>query len=232
VLFPEPRRAVKSGRVKFSVSDIKALLTEASMEVEADFFGDRANPDDVVPNQFLLVLVHYLGRLKQPVLFDRNAGPPIWNHPLVGYRFEPPRPADDLGASPDAPRVHRLMLTVRIWWVRDDVDPGALTPEFNFEDGQYFQSRTLRFEAWTDAPAVFDDQGRLESAGDVLLAPSEDRLAAYGGAWRMGDAAAADSWPDYLWVPYRVSPATDYANPELQLPWIQRELLEPARGRE
>ena len=46
VLEPEPIRTVDQDGISFSVGDVKALLTEAYMDVASSFYGTRLNEDD------------------------------------------------------------------------------------------------------------------------------------------------------------------------------------------
>jgi len=223
--FPEPTGSIRVNGVRFDVDDIKALLAEASMEVEADFFGVRVDAQaelstekywDTTPNQYLLVLLHYMGRLKKPVLIDRHTGIQVWNHPLAGYRIHPPTPSDNLGARPEAPRVHRVMLTSTIWWARDDRDPARKTQAFNFLENESYHSRTLRMEVWLDGPLEFSAQGKLLGSGNLLQV---------GGAWRMGSEITNDGWPDYMWVPHDILPSSGYGNSEVDLKWVKEKLV-------
>jgi hypothetical protein len=231
-LFPEPKKPVRVGGVEFGVGDIKALLSEASMESQADFFGTRVDSksdystykyQDVAPDQYLLVLANYIGKLGKPVLIDRHTGDEVWNQPLAGYRIEPVTRADYLGAAPEHPGVYRVTVTSTIWWLRDDVRPDFVTPPFEFKDGEGFQSRTLKMEVWLDGPVGFDFLGQMQSSGDVIVVHQDDQ--ALGGDWRMGNGHVNDAWPDYMWVPNSVTPSTGYSNPELNLDWLQKNLL-------
>jgi hypothetical protein len=221
VFFPEPPARVKVNGEEFTRKDIKGLLTESSMEVLADFWGERvdapagpSSPEfrDVTPDQLLLVLAKYMGAQGRSVLIDRYTGTEVWNHALAGYRIHPPKPADDLGADPSAPNVHRILLSVTLWWVRDDVPATTQTPAFSFQDGATFSSRTLKMELWLDGPPEWAD-GQLRASGDVV-----------GGVWRM-PASAANAWPDYMWLPYQILESSGYANPEIDLPWILDRLM-------
>jgi hypothetical protein len=236
-LFKEPRESVKVNNITFGIADIKALLTEAGMSVSADFFGDRIDnwddPNspkywDTIPNQYFLVLTNYIGKLKQAVLIDRYTGYQVWNQPLSGYKIEYPTPADYLGNTPEAPNVYRINLTTKLWWADDGVAPDVQTPPFNFqEDDAIFGSRELRLELWVDAPVVFDSQGKIVSSGNVIVTRKENALV--GGAWKTDNGA--DSWPDYMWVPYALvkptNPDEDYVNPEIDIDWIKAHILVP-----
>lgn len=218
VLFNEPRRPVVQNGVSFLVSDQKALLSEVGQEVNLDSFGLRADTDDpsdpafqdIFPNQFFLVLTNLVGN-GQPLIMDRYTGSQVWNQPIAGYQVSPITPADDLGADPSAPGVYRIMVTTQIWWLRDDVPTDQLTEPFTFSDGPSYDSRILRFEVWTDAPAKFDNNGNLVSAGKIVV--SHQGEIAYGGAWRMSDSDILNSHPDYLWAPYSLATPGQYANP-------------------
>jgi hypothetical protein len=218
VLFPEPRAATVRNGVSFSIGDQKALLTELGQEVNSDVFGLRADTDnpedpafqDIFPNQFFLVLTNLMGK-GQSLIMDRYTGSQVWNQPIAGYQISPITRADDLGADPSAPDVYRILVTTQVWWLRDDVLPDHLTEPFQFQDGDSYDSRVLRYEVWTDAPARFDDSGNLASAGHVILTHQGNIV--YGGAWQMGGSDLLNSHPDYIWAPYSLAPAGQYGNP-------------------
>jgi hypothetical protein len=99
ILFPEPKQPVRVNGITFTVADVKALLSEAAMITDMDFYGngvhsidEASSPkyDDVSPNQYFLVLTNYMGMLKQGVAIDRYTGNQVWNQPLAAYRFEYP----------------------------------------------------------------------------------------------------------------------------------------------
>jgi hypothetical protein len=234
-LFPEPREAVVVNGIRFGVADIKGLLTEASMASSADYFGERLDPwdrdyarkyADTVPNQFFLVLTHYMGRNRRTVLIDRHTGSEVWNQPLAGYRFQTPTPSDYLGPAPGAPAVHRLRLTVTLWWMDDNVPPGILSPPFEFQTNSAITARTLRMELWLDGPVVFDAAGKVVRSGDVVVAREGGLVA--GGQWLGPNTTQGH--PDYMWVPYSViepDPADDdpYSNIHVDIGWIRRHIL-------
>ncbi len=239
-LFREPNESVTVNGIPFGIGDIKALLSEAGMSVNADFFGERLDVDDpnspkywdTVPDQYFLVLTNYIGKLKQAVLIDRYTGSQIWNQPLAGYQFEYPQPSDYLGNSAEAPNIYRIELTSTLWWLDDGVAPDVQTHPFNFEEEDptgMVQSRTLRMEVWLDGPVEFDQSGKIKSSGNVIVAREGDFIA--GGAWKMGEGMLMDAWPDYMWVPYTIvkptDPEQDYANPEVDIDWIKTHLLVP-----
>ncbi len=234
-LFPEPRESRVVNGIRFGVADIKALLTEAGMASSADYFGERVDPwdrdyarkfADTVPNQFFLVLTHYMGRNRRTVLIDRHTGGEVWNQPLAGYRFQVPKPGDYLGPAPGAPDVHRLRLTVTLWWMEDNVAPGALSPPFEFKSNSMIAARTLGLELWLDGPVEFDGEGKIVRSGDVVVAREGGLVA--GGVWLGGNTSQGH--PDYMWVPYsilRPDPEDDdpYANIHVDIDWIRKHIL-------
>jgi hypothetical protein len=234
-LFPEPRQAVRVNGIEFGIADIKGLLSEAGMEASADYFGDRVDSfdrnasrkwEDPVPNQYFLVLMNYMGINRRTVLIDRHTGPQVWNQPLAGYRFEQPKPQDYLGADPSAPNVYRIRMTSTLWWMEDNVPPGAVSPEFKFETNSMIKSRTLTMELWLDGPVEFDSSGKIVKSGDIVIARDGEFLV--GGRWTSRNTTQGH--PDYMWVPYSIlkpDPQSEvkHANVYIDIDWIRRHIL-------
>ena len=205
------------------------------MEASADYFGDRVDSfdrnasrkwDDPVPNQYFLVLMNYMGINRRTVLIDRHTGPQVWNQPLAGYRFEQPKPQDYLGADPSAPNVYRIRMTSPLWWMEDNVPPGALSPEFNFQTNSMIKSRTLSMELWLDGPVEFNTAGKIIKSGDIVIARDGEFLV--GGRWMGGNTTQGH--PDYMWVPYSIlkpDPQSEvkHANVYIDIDWIRRHIL-------
>lgn len=221
VLSREPRSAQSQGGVSFGVAEQKALLSEVAMEVGADFFGRRNDSssdtsssvyEDVYPNQFFLVLTNFVGK-GFPLVVDRYTGNQVWNHPLAGYQIAPVKPEDYLGQSSNAANLYRIVVSTKLWWVRDDVEGGHLTEAFAFQDGPSYASRVLRFELWLDGPVEFDGSGNVSRSGNIVLARQGD--AVLGGDWRNPNLSPSNSHPDYIWIPRRILPSSGYTNPRI-----------------
>ncbi|MGZ6331374.1 MAG: hypothetical protein ACXWPM_00865 [Bdellovibrionota bacterium] len=230
--YREPREIVSAGGVTFSPGEQKALLSEISMEVNADFFGQKNSTNDpndptfqdIFPDQFFLVFMNIVGN-GQNLVIDRYTGDQIWNQPIAGYILSPVTPADDLGADPSAPGVFRTNVTLQVWWASDGVDSEHLSVPFDFQDNASYESRIYRFEVWTDAPVRFGPDGKLLSSGNVILTHQGSTV--YGGAWKMGSSDLLDSHPDFIWFPHSIAPADPahtYANPRLDRAWILQNL--------
>jgi hypothetical protein len=88
----EPRRDVLHSGLWFRVGDLKALLSEAHYIDRAQFFGKRFNgnrgddPADMSPFLVWDVLRRFITQRGIPIVFDLDAGPPIWSFPV--YRYE------------------------------------------------------------------------------------------------------------------------------------------------
>ena len=238
-LYPEPKTQSVVNGVSFSVLDIKALLTEAGMRASADYFGSPVvTPGDyqtgayrdTVPNQVFLVLTHFIGKQNKAVLFDRYTGYQKWNQPLAGYKITYPTPADVIAPSAEAPNIHRIQVTMTLWYVNDNWISESESPPFNYEDSYdgVYVSRELKSELWLDGPITFDAQGKMVSSGNIVLTrdPSDTRYWV-GGAWLMGDVEN-DGWPDYMWVPYAILPSdANDNNPFVDINWLTEHLLPP-----
>jgi hypothetical protein len=236
ILFPEPVSPVTVNGVTFTVADIKALLSEISIDAVGDTFGIPVTPlneddkdarDDVTPDQYFHVLTHYLGKLGTSVAIDRYTGDQLWAQPLAGYRFDYPRPEDYLGEDQNHPGVYRIRVTSTIWWVNDEVDASQLTPEFDFSpvDTDFFASRKLPMELWLDGPVVFGNDGRIVSSGNLIETKKGDSV--LGGHWLI-ESTFNDSHPDTMWVPKilkRPDVDTTARNPFLNADWIVRKLV-------
>lgn len=231
ILFPEPKNPVTVNGVTFGVADLKGLLTEVAMEVDADYYGNRVesldNLDDpsfwdVVPNQFFLVLTHEMGKQKKGIILDRYTGHQGWYQPIAGYRFEYPQPSDYRGRSHDHPNLYSIHLKARVWWMDDAVPADYETQPFEFQEDEVgIGTREFEMELWLDGPVVFDRHGKVIKSGNVVQLVRDHRI--FGGVWKM--APNMDAWPDVLIVPQAVRASTGYRNPELNLKWIQEHLL-------
>lgn len=225
MLTPEPRSTKSVGGQNFDISDRKALLTETFMEVTGDFLGTRVNsPDDrssnamrdITPAQFFLMITNVMGARGRAFVMDRFTGHEVWNHPTVAYLNAPVTREDYIGADPEFPNVHRVNVSTKIFWVKDNVDPDITTPAFDFNAvADVFESRTLRYEVWLDAAPQFDAQGKLTASGDVILTSS-----GVGGEWKNGSLPLVNSHPDYMWIPTGSARSSGFKNPNVNDAWV------------
>ena len=155
-LYPEPREPVTVNGIEFGVADLKGLLTEAGGSADYEFFGNKMDNDDendprykdTVPNQYFSVLTNFMGKQGEVVNIDRYTGYEVWNQPVMGYKFDYPKPSDYLGADPAAPGVYRMMFHSTVWWANDSgiSSISVLTPTFNFEDDT--QDNTIQHQRY------------------------------------------------------------------------------------
>lgn len=237
-LFPEPTQPVKVNGLEFSVADIKALITEASMAVKADFFGNKmekyhrigsAAQMDVIPAQMFLVLTNYMGIKKRVVNIDEDTGSQVWNQPLAGYNITYPKPSDYKGQVPGKGYVVEVQM--KIWWMRDDVAPDHVSEPFDFKSwgNDSINSREFKMELWLDGPIVWEGD-RMITSGDVIVTRKPDgeygehvfeggkyigiRNSWDGENWREAtpEACFSNCWPDFMWVPFQVLDKSEYAD--------------------
>lgn len=93
IMTPEPKKAITDPitKITFSVTDQKALLTEANYCPKIVFYGRRNygkpenDPSDIYPTTFHNVLTYFVGELNKPVLVDLMATPAVQNSVITGY---------------------------------------------------------------------------------------------------------------------------------------------------
>lgn len=201
------------GCVEFSPADIRALLSEINMNAKAKFISGRrcnlsqievkgrpalrTNPevqdacDDVNPGNFHLALVNFLGRMKQPIIFDENMNDEVWNFSIYRYRstFSPPLDEAQAIAAlalPQAPSTWVFNRRARSWVkVSTTVSYRSSSDEIN------------QYSGWTNVnplETTYDYVLELDENGDVI-----------GGEW-----SGATRWnhPDFVWIPFEPNEPT------------------------
>lgn len=226
--------------VEFTPLDIRAMLSEMSMNARAKFISGRrcnlttaellkrpalrADPqvmdacDDVNPGSFHVSLVNFLGRMKQPIVFDENQNDEVWNYPIYKYSFTTSGPLDEAQAiaalqlkqplenwafNPKARSWYKVNLTVSYRNATNDVpsNAGAIGPPLN-----------LAYEYVVE----------LDENNDVI-----------GGEW-IGNYR--NSHPDFIWMPFEPSTPTGddsrgnplLSNQDVTAIWAESVGLDPA----
>ena len=80
----EPKKSVVRNGVEFTPADIKALLAEIYMYVEADLLDGGSH--SINPGTFHAILANWIGRGKHPVGMESDPGREKWNYPIYKYR--------------------------------------------------------------------------------------------------------------------------------------------------
>jgi hypothetical protein len=80
----EPKKSVVRNGVEFTPADIKALLAEIYMYVEADLLDGGSQ--SINPGTFHAILANWIGRGKHPVGMEADPGREKWNYPIYKYR--------------------------------------------------------------------------------------------------------------------------------------------------
>lgn len=205
---------------EFTPADIRALLSEINMNAKTKFISgnrcsltnaqivgrpaERLIPqkmdecDDVNPGSFHTGLVNFIGRMKQPIIFDEHQDEEVWNYPIYAYSYSASGPLTEAQAIA-ALRAEPL---------------AAGVPPFPAMDSWIFNPRAVSFIqiAMTVSfrNATFDATG----AG-TMPAPStisyqyilelDANNNVIGGEW-MG--ASRTYHPDFIWMPFEPAEPT------------------------
>ncbi|MES2744441.1 MAG: hypothetical protein V4655_03395 [Bdellovibrionota bacterium] len=210
---PKGCSAGAAGCVEFSPMDIRALLSEMNMNAKSQFISGRrcdltaaqigkrpllrSDPevqdacDDVNPGTFHLALVNFLGRMKQPVIFDENMNDEVWNYTVYKYRSSFSAPLDEgqaiaalqLGTALDSWVFNKK---ARSWYkVTTTVSYRSSSNEINENSG------------WTNVKPkeiTYEYVIEVDENGDVI-----------GGEWV---GASRYNHPDFLWMPFEPAAPT------------------------
>lgn len=90
---PEPKRPVTIDGVRFTVRDIKALLTLSHDDDEPTVFGERfdggsSDPQDLTPEALWSLCREYIGEKGQSILMDLDNSREVWTYPVYAYNVE------------------------------------------------------------------------------------------------------------------------------------------------
>ena len=225
--------------VEFSPADVRALISEMNMNARAKFISGRrcnlsaaevqsrpplrADPtvmdacDDVNPGSLHVSLVNFLGRMKQPLVFDENMNDEVWNYPIYKYRYTTSGPLDEAAA------VAALQLG-------QQVDSWVFNPKARswVKVTMVVSYRNAPTEMPANAGAVanpvdltFEYVLELDDNGDVI-----------GGEW-VGNYRY--NHPDFIWMPFEPSTPTgddsrgnpQLSNKEVTAIWAESVGLDP-----
>lgn len=221
----------------FSPADIRALLSEMNMNAKAKFISGnrcektatemgqepypRPSPEimddcnDANPASFHAGLVNFLGRMKQPLIFDFTSSQEVWNFPIYSYNYtvsdplSPSQGMSEMGLSgsrwvfnPRAAGLRKVTMTLFYRESRADMSgAGTIPAELSSKTYSYI----------------------LELSADQKL---------LGGEWL---GSSRTDHPDFLWMPFE--PAVPTGNPrsgnphlsniEVQRLWAESVGLDP-----
>lgn len=242
-----------SGCVEFTPNDIRALLSEMNMNSKAKFISGRrcnlnaaevrgrpvyrTDPtvqdacDDVNPGNFHLALVNFLGRMKQPIIFDENMSEEVWNYPIYKYRSAfsqmldedaaiaslqmPPCPPQDPDKPPTCTRPTSWTFNSKARsWVK-------VTTTVSYRNSS---TDLNEYSGWTNVnpkEITYEYILEIDDNGDVI-----------GGEWA---GASRLNHPDFVWMPFepaipsgdatRGNPHLD--NKEVTALWAESVGLDP-----
>ncbi|MFY7928185.1 MAG: hypothetical protein ACOVS5_04870, partial [Oligoflexus sp.] len=203
-----------AGCTTFTPADIRALLSEMNMNARAKFISGnrcrltqteiearpivRSNPrvmddcDDVNPGSFHVSLLNFLGRMKQPIIFDENKDEEVWNYPIYSYSYTPEGPLSEAQAvsasglpiqswifNPDARSFYKISMTINFRMSRSDFEGAGTNPE---------AMNSISYEYILE----------LNAAGEII-----------GGEWIN---ASRNNHPDFIWMPFEPQEPTGDAS--------------------
>jgi len=125
VLEKEPKGPISYKGLTLDVADQKAWLTVAHSADSADFYGQRNDANipitselyqDLKPDMLWRYLKLYVQQRGIPLIMDIEAGSPVWNYPVYGYRitWTPQGGAGQVQAH------------LTLWMADDAVQPGQV----------------------------------------------------------------------------------------------------------
>jgi len=196
--------------VIFTPADIRALLAEINMNAKAKFISGnrcrlsveelannrparRPNPqvmdacDDVNPGSFHVGLINFLGRKKQPLIFDFNRDLEVWNYPVYAYSYTPEGPLTEQQA------IERLGVNADRWIF----NPKATS--------WYAVTMVITYRR---APRGFDGAGSTPTGDEetyTYLLELDDEGKVLGGEWT---GRSATNHPDFLWMAFEPAEPT------------------------
>jgi hypothetical protein len=228
---PEPRYDTKVDDIPFTVGDVKAYLTELSMEIHSSFYGSRNNYHsdeasrseldyrDVTPSAFHILFADMVGNRDQGFVIDRHTGAEVWNQPVRAYRstleplYEGDTPLDrevsytHYGSSSPytdtrgTEAVYPVLATTTIHWMSDGVPHETLT-----DDSINDSISDDDFASSHTINSMWSDQVHLRTLTYELWLdkPMNDPDARIigDGAWQHGSTSGhTQLHPDFIWVP-------------------------------
>lgn len=199
--------------VIFTPSDIRALLAEINMNAKSKFVAGnrcrktqaeldalpeiRLNPttqdscEDVNPGNFHIALINFLGRKRQPLIFDHHRDNQVWNYPIYEYSYKSEGPLSEQEA------IKKLDLPIDRWIF----NPNAKS--------WYFITMNISYRK---ARSDFEGAGTKPSPTQIsytYLLELDSQENVIGGEWT-GDSRR--SHPDFLWMAFEPDEPTGTAS--------------------
>jgi len=193
IMVEEPTKPAIYKNVLFSVTDVKALLTEAwqgsgyiigdrcdRSRVTYDQFGriQEAACRDVNPGTLHIALANYLGLFGKAIIADMDNSEQVWNYPIEAYKIIEKR----FLTKDEATRIIQRYSSSTYAYNENAIDFVYVKNEVNY----------LSF----DSPKIYEYVLELNLAGNVI-----------GGEWVGGSKTGH---PDFIWRP--TDPRSDNPN--------------------
>jgi hypothetical protein len=95
VTTPEPQKPLATKEINFTIADLKALITYASLKRSYIQYGItyKGNHEtdgtyqDIRPEAFHKIVTSIIGEENRPIIIDDMSGVQVWNKPMFRYRW-------------------------------------------------------------------------------------------------------------------------------------------------
>ena len=254
----EPRKSFKIGNFEMTPAITKGIFSEVWLtanSIEAGETDKNAKLEDgmrsggwmfkpnhktyksfwdVTPRSLFLILTNYVGINKSGVAIDRDAGPEVWNHPIVGYRLLPIKKDAIKQEQRNGQTVSAVRIRMKLFWADDETPPGIVAEPFNLEKHstdsdqievamlpkgpkgeRLFEGRMLEFTLF------FQGEFKVDEAGTKVL---QAGALVGDGIWKQQEDPSkysikelVESHPDFVWLPSNaiIDTSDGYGNPFL-----------------
>lgn len=162
ILRPQPRTSLydPASGTRFSISDLKGLLSEKDKCVKLAFFGRRYNGKrgdnlkDIHAREFHNTIRYYLGQLGKPIALDRIQGRGIDNNIISGYSMKIRRVGTRLFDVQTRLTIHR--------YDHGRINSPGVAPSYR---------KILKYRVWVDQDGQITKSRWLTSNPDFLWVP-------------------------------------------------------------
>lgn len=244
--------------VTFTPGEVKALITEAYMEIRSSFFGSRhggkdnegVSYDDVSPAGFHIFFGTQLGNRSKSFIIDRYTGDQVWNQSMRSYvwHLNPLYETDEDGnAVAETVEVKR---TDYNRWSGDaevkelgerEVYPVQVEAVIHWmTDGLPHEAETVDNILVDEYPENHSDLRRLWGHQVEMRhltytlwldKPLEDESARIigDGEWNHSTAGSNQNHPDFMWqYQSQVGSQRNYENPHIEYATLVQPIIHPA----
>lgn len=158
VLEDEPTKPVTRMGITFTVGDQKGLLTECHYSDPVDLFkgtrydGESDDKNDIYPKDFHTTIIKWIGNDGKALVFDKDPGEQVWNHPAYAYRMEMEWDSEDKS---------KMWVRCEVTLLSDGVDPNYVGQANIYETYYYwlkFEDGDIVDSGWGNKNGWYEDR--------------------------------------------------------------------------